>query len=38
MTRLAILITLLLVTPAMAPDVSGVPCIVDGDTVQIDAT
>jgi hypothetical protein len=39
MTRLAILITLLLTTtPAMAADITGIPRIVDGDTVQIDAT
>ena len=37
--RLAILITLLIATtPAMATDITGIPRIVDGDTVQIDAT
>jgi len=36
--RLAIVITLLLSAPAMATDITGVPRIVDGDTVQIDAT
>jgi endonuclease YncB( thermonuclease family) len=35
--RLAILF-LLITTPAMATDVIGIPRIVDGDTVQIDAT
>jgi endonuclease YncB( thermonuclease family) len=38
MTRLAILITLLLSTPAMATDITGIPRILDGDTVQIDET
>jgi endonuclease YncB( thermonuclease family) len=37
MTRLAIL-ALLIATPAMATDITGIPRIVDGDTVQIDAT
>jgi endonuclease YncB( thermonuclease family) len=39
--RLAILITLLIATaPALraSPDITGIPRIVDGDTVQIDAT
>jgi endonuclease YncB( thermonuclease family) len=39
-TRLAILAGLLLSTPAMAapPDITGVPRILDGDTVEIDGT
>jgi endonuclease YncB( thermonuclease family) len=36
MTRLPILIALLLnTTPVMATDITGVPRILDGDTVQI---
>jgi endonuclease YncB( thermonuclease family) len=38
MTRLPILITLLITTPAMATDITGVPRIVDGDTVEIATT
>lgn len=37
MTRF-LLAALLLATPAMAADISGVPRIVDGDTVQINST
>jgi endonuclease YncB( thermonuclease family) len=37
MTRLAIAV-LFLATPAMAADITGIPRIVDGDTVQIDQT
>ena len=37
MTR-HILALLLFITPAMAADITGIPRIVDGDTVQIDAT
>lgn len=33
-----VIIALLITTPAMATDVTGIPRIVDGDTVQIDAT
>jgi endonuclease YncB( thermonuclease family) len=39
MTRFAILIALLISpVPAMATDITGVPRILDGDTIQIDAT
>jgi endonuclease YncB( thermonuclease family) len=33
-----LIVALLIATPAMAADITGIPRIVDGDTVQIDAT
>jgi endonuclease YncB( thermonuclease family) len=38
MTRLGILALLLLATPALAADITGIPRIMDGDTVEIENT
>jgi endonuclease YncB( thermonuclease family) len=36
--KIWLIITLLIATPALAADITGIPRIVDGDTVQINAT